>query len=592
MSRDISGPVLDREQIFPEGAIDGLGAFNAGIKLAGDVQVGRSAFLEKHGLPSELAFKRREMAAGRLMFHAQIGYRSLEASKRAWAEIHDRLDARGGWAPDRYGICLDWSMGYARRDRARRRKGTGLILDKPEDFMALTAMAPVAPHFGDFVLGMPAAVENTSAALLAGATTIGNLSQYFTFRLPDWHDDVGTTLATVEALGLLKGQSVEILVHSNLDDGYAAWVEDMGTALGCAMIERWIVEDLMGLPLGQCFGHTFTDPVKRLAFKMALARANPTPGTMLYGNTTLYRADIAENYAALCSYIMIDMIGQLTAPTGHAVTPIPVTEAQRIPDVGEIVDAHMAAHRLAERLPLAMPLIDDQAAAALVEPLEARARSFMARALSAFTDAGINMEDPAELLLAMRRIGPGRLEAWYADPATEAPKIASAFVDEIEELADEELAQVPPADRQTLTETAPVVVIGATDVHFYGKRLIETMLRRIAVEPVDGGVSVEPAKLAEACAAAGAQAVCISTYNGVALSFVQNLKGELARRGLAIPIYVGGRLNEVLEDTGSDLPSDVAQELRQLGAQPCSTVRDFLSDLAARRRESPAASRE
>jgi len=46
----------------------------------------------------------------------------------------------------------------------------------------------------------------------------------------------------------------------------------------------------------------------------------------------------------------------------------------------------------------------------------------------------------------------------------------------------------------------------------------------------------------------------------------------------------------VLEDTGSDLPSDVAQELRQLGVTPCSTVRDFLTDLAQRSRRASASS--
>src|ERR1700675_1163805 len=61
----------------------------------------------------------------------------------------------------------------------------------------------------------------TPAALVAGTTAIGNLGQYFTFRLPYWDDDIATTEATVTALGLIAAQDVEILVHSNLDDGFA-----------------------------------------------------------------------------------------------------------------------------------------------------------------------------------------------------------------------------------------------------------------------------------------------------------------------------------------------------------------------------------
>ena len=52
--------------------------------------------------------------------------------------------------------------------RAERGRGTGMILPDVEDFVRLANAAPVAAHFGDFVLGFPAALENTQAALAAG----------------------------------------------------------------------------------------------------------------------------------------------------------------------------------------------------------------------------------------------------------------------------------------------------------------------------------------------------------------------------------------------------------------------------------------
>jgi hypothetical protein len=358
---------LRRQDVLPEGPLAGRERLERGRERAGSIRVGASPWLAKHGVASELEFKRRAMSEGRFTFHAQIGYRSLDDSCRAWAEVHDRLAATASAAPDRYGICLDWSMGYPRAERAGRPRGTGMILEGPEDFIRLTNMAPVAPHFGDFVLGMPSAVENVSAALLAGSTTIGNLAQYFTFRLPGWTDDVATTLATVEALGLIAGQSVPMLVHSNLDDGYAAWMEDMGATVGFAMIERWIVEDLIGVPLGHCFGHTFTEPVKRLAFQIALAEVNPTPGTMIYGNTTLYGPTPVANFGSLASYILVDAFALANRNSGQALTPIPVTEAQRIPTIEEVVDAHLAARRMVERVPELAPIMSTAAATELAQ---------------------------------------------------------------------------------------------------------------------------------------------------------------------------------------------------------------------------------
>ena len=54
-----------------------------------------------------------------IMFHAQVGYRDLEHRRRACAEVYERLSAEG-YSVDRYGICLDWSMGYPAAQRRGR----------------------------------------------------------------------------------------------------------------------------------------------------------------------------------------------------------------------------------------------------------------------------------------------------------------------------------------------------------------------------------------------------------------------------------------------------------------------------------------
>lgn len=570
---------LTRDGVLGPAPLHGREVLARGRRAAADVRVGRSAWGDAHPGLGEIDHKSALMAARRFSFHAQIGYRDAEESRRAWAEIHDRL-ALDGQAPDRYGICLDWSMGYPAAERPGRPRGTGMILDGVDDFRALTAMAPVAPHFGDFVLGTPAALENTTAAILAGSTTIGNLGQYFTFRLPGWHDDVATTLATVEALGLIAGQSRPMLVHSNLDDGCAAWFEDMRSALGFAMIERHVVEDLIGVPLGHCFGHTFTEPVKRLAFHVALSRVSPTPGTMLYGNTTLYGAEPIANYGALASYLLVDAFALHARPTGHALTPIPVTEATRIPTIEEVVDAHRAARRLVERIDDLAPLLGDAAALPIAERLVAGGRRFHDRVMAGLGEAGFDLDDPAEILLALRRIGPVELERRFGG-GDEADAVAAPFVDEIARLADRTVAAIPAGRKRSLARRRHRVVVATTDVHFYGKRLLGLVLGRLGLDLVDAGVSVDPDHLAEVAAASGAEAVAVSTYNGVALGFVQRLKGELATRGVAPRIFVGGRLNEIMDDAGSSLPVDVTEELRQTGAVPCRSIEDLVAALTA-----------
>ena len=310
---------LRRTQIFPEPELPDAAALIAeGRKMAETVKVGRSPFLVARAVSSEADYKRKCVAEKRIMMHAQIGFRDPDKSRRAFADIWDALD-KAGYRVDRYGICLDWSMGYPRAHRKDMPRGTGLILSEPEDWIAMTGMAPVAPHFGDFVIGTPAAFENTIAALLSGSTSIGNLGQYFSFRQPHWDDDIFTTAESLKAIALTAAQPVEVIVHSNLDDGFASLFTDLSCSLGLILLEQYIVDELCGGHASYSFGNTFARPQPRDAFQCAAYKITRTPGTMIYGATTMYGQSHPANYAALATYLRVDIHGQRDRPAMRSI---------------------------------------------------------------------------------------------------------------------------------------------------------------------------------------------------------------------------------------------------------------------------------
>ncbi|MDH3474039.1 MAG: cobalamin-dependent protein [Rhodospirillales bacterium] len=580
--------MLERREVIPERELTPGGELLAeGRRLAQTWRVGPSAFLAAVSEPSEFAYKRRQMAAGRVMQHGQVGFRDPVKSRRACAEIHEACTAEGVTV-DRYGLCLDWSMGYPPDLRDKRPKGTGMILRGPEDFAALSAAAPVAPHFGDFVLGFPAAFENTQAALAAGSTSIGNLGQFFTFRLPHWDDDAALTAATVTALGLIAGQEVEVMVHSNLDDGFAALFTDLACCLGAALIEKHIVEELIGAPLAHCYGHHFSEPLTRLAFQRALARVSTTPGTMVYGNTVSYRGGAAANFASLGSYLLTDILAQRRLPSGHAVNPVPVTENRRIPDVEEIVEAQLFAARLIEAAPGHDALLDTAPADQLADQIVSGGEVFRDRVLAALQAGGFDTTDPFELLLALRRIGAKRLEELFgpgaehpAVPRGRRPLVPATTIRELHEDAERRLARIAPGTREILGAARLSALVATTDVHEHGKLLVEEVLKGLGVAVLDGGISTDPDDLARRARETGADLIALSTYNGVALSYFEELKAELARQGLETPILLGGRLNQVPAQSNTSLPVEVTAELAAAGAVVCHEVEDAVTTLLA-----------
>lgn len=120
-------------------------------------------------------------------------------------------------------------------------------------------------------------------------------------------------------------------MHSNLDDGFAGLLADMSSALGMVLIEKYIVEALIGGRLAHCYGHHFTAPLVPLAFHQALVRLTDTPGSMIFGATISYRGQPAGNFASLANYLQADIWALLRHPSGHAVDPVPVTETSTSP---------------------------------------------------------------------------------------------------------------------------------------------------------------------------------------------------------------------------------------------------------------------
>lgn len=561
--------------MLPTECPSGKAVIDAGRKLAKDWQLERNLFLEHFHVVSEAAYKREAMSQGRVMQHAQVGFRDIDKTKRAWLEIYETCLKKGVHV-DRYGICLDWTMGLPEGLRQKKWRGTGLILEGPDEFASLSSLAPVAPHFGDFVLGFPAALENTKAALVAGATSIGNLGQYFTFRLPGFDDDVVTTTVTLKALGLIAAQDTEILVHSNLDDGFAAMFTDLSSSLGAVLLEKYIVEDLVGARISHCYGHHFSDPLRRLAFHFAMNRVTDTPGTMIYGNTTSYRGDAAENFAALASYLSADVEGQVLKPSGHAVNPVPVSENRRIPDIEEIIDAQLFAGRMIELREGKTGFSDLESINAVVEKLIQEGEAFFTRALAGFQNAGVDVEDPFCMLLALRRLGGRQLETLFG---SEEPVVKASLVDETESMAKRHLGSVSDENKAMLKAGNMSVMVAATDVHEHGKLLLETVLADLGVHVIDGGVSCDPVKLVEQAIIDRPDALAISTYNGIALTFIDDLTSAMEQKNMVMPILVGGRLNQVPTGSNTSLPVDVADKLGGDNVTVCRQIEDAVPAL-------------
>jgi hypothetical protein len=172
------------------------------LGMADDIEIGRTAFMDKMGVDSELEYKRQCIKSQQIMYHAHIGMNTWQDTVEA-LELLYRTAEESGFVIDRAGICLDRRMGLPKKLRDRIPAETGPELKTPLQWQQVGQKVPIQPHMGDFMIGFPASVENTIQALKAGVTTIGNLSQFFAHEVPMWTDKAATTVETVKALSIM-----------------------------------------------------------------------------------------------------------------------------------------------------------------------------------------------------------------------------------------------------------------------------------------------------------------------------------------------------------------------------------------------------
>ena len=171
--------------ILPADLPDGRDLVAEGRRLGNELTMGVSLFCREHGVRSELAYRRKMHAEGRLiMTSMNLGMQTWADTAEALRRIHEETNRRG-FRIDRYNMNADRRMGLPPEFWDQAAKETGPMLETPEDWRATAETVPIQPGLGDMMIGTPMSVANACRAIQAGVNNVGNMSQ-FNWRYPGW----------------------------------------------------------------------------------------------------------------------------------------------------------------------------------------------------------------------------------------------------------------------------------------------------------------------------------------------------------------------------------------------------------------------
>jgi methylmalonyl-CoA mutase cobalamin-binding subunit len=531
-------------------------------------------FTTSRGVGSERDFKRGLRDSGRISYHFQVGHSTWSQTEQVLREVEAGLAAHG-LACDRFGVSLDRAMGVVEEERYTTLKETGPRIG-PEEWGALGTTIAAQPHLGDYMIGFPAGFQNARRALAAGVTTIGNLGQYTAYDLLGGSDELVVTEDTVKAIGLLAAcRPYGAMLHSNLEDGAAAKASHYGSYVGLAALELYVVEEVCGASLTHCHGNTVSSSEARAILHLALddLRDRHSTGSMVYGNTVDHLAgNRARNLAAVANQVLCDVACQLYRPTGHAVNPVPLTEAERIPSADEIVEVHLLAREIELDARRNVGVFDWTRLERVAAETAAYARRFRDAALARFADDGIDVGDAGQLLLALRRTPILELE----QRLDLAPPPAVARLEPWAAANGRRFTEQVAAQPERLDGVR--VVVGVLEVHQLVRDALARALPRLGAEVVLLPATVTAEEIVRTALEEDADAVVLGIYNGYALELGERLANAASADGYEGRIFVGGILNQ---DTGAGLPIDARPGLNRLGIHCIDRLDELVPVLAA-----------
>ncbi|MGN6587891.1 MAG: hypothetical protein ACTHKT_10555, partial [Solirubrobacterales bacterium] len=497
---------VDLSALLPADLPDGREAVEEGKALASTVERGRSLFCEEKGVGSEREWRERARSEGVTCTCMNIGLATWAETREALGQIYEDALSRGVRPPDRFNLIAERRLGLPKAKRAEAPQETGPVMLTEQDWWELAHTVPIEPEAADNNIGSPASLENAIDALQAGITTIGVLSQY-SWRWPYWDDEIGQTMVTLQAAGLLAAFKDDgVVFDSYLEDGYPGVFHDYANYVGWAMVERYISEELIGAAYSPSWGGLTQNPVIKSAVTLALDAVNPdkVPFSYTQGDTIGNTPDFDANMAVLNNDLLFTKMVDKRYRLGSAPIAVPVTETERIPSWQEVATVQTISRRLEDYVPLIEPVINWGKIEALRDELVRGGRAFYESVMTGLSSAGIDVRDPAQMLLVLKRLGSTRCEELFGagQPDPEFPRGRRPVLetDLVKSTMEERERLLAELQRQGEREAirGMKVLVTSTDVHEFAEFLLTSTLSAVGTEVIDFGINRDPEDIVKA----------------------------------------------------------------------------------------------
>jgi hypothetical protein len=560
------------KSIKPPNHPDGRTVLREGIKLGQSIETGKSRFSRETGYSSYLEYKKKCMAEGKITWNILIGLASLEEQVEAIGKLHE-FSKRTGLQVDSIQPIPSGLIGLPKEYREKAPSTTSYVMDGLDDYRLQVEAAPIEVTFNDYHLASPSGLETTIYAIQSGSSIIGEFSQII-WGYPGYEDDLSRFTNMVKSLGIMAAKSNEgFMVKTYLDDGLAGYFIDSISYVGYALLEHYICTKLCGARYIIAYGGLLTEGDIRMSIAMALHELLSTEDqpALHYINSSTnlqWDHDIHGNYGASTQEFLFELLTERKYRMGLGINPVSITEKIAVPTLDDLINIFTAGKRVEEKAHEWDRFMDFTILEEMRDVLVEQGQAFFHNVLDGCTKAGIDIEDPLEMILMIRNFNPLKFEASFHPttfnnlnpeinpffPTVLGKQTVSMRDDIIEDLKQEGLGG---------SLTGKKIIVGSGDAHTYGLLLVEGVLGSMGATVINGGVDLNAIDALDLADEESTNIIGISCHNGQALDYGKQIQELAGKRGKKYHIFMGGKLNAILP--GHSEPTEIRQLLRDIG---------------------------
>lgn len=557
----------------PKDHPDGRKMLAEGLEIGKKIKAGRGGYIRSQSKYQNHAQMKRElMKNGQIYWNILLGLATLEEQVAAEKELYE-FSRRTGMQIHSIQSIPSGLVALPPEYRENAPATTSYEMYTPEDYEAQQGACPIDVSFNDYHLASPNGLANTIMAIESGSPTIGEFCQ-FNWDFYGYSDDVERICNMVRALGVVASKKDEYFeVKTYLDDGYAGYFMDCASYVGYAMLEHYICTTLCGARYVIGFGGLLSENDTRCAIAMALHKVLSTEDQpvlrYLNGSTNLqWDHDIHGNYGVSVPEMLFEILVEKKYHMGLGVNPVSITEKIKVPTLQELEDIFAAGKRAEEKAEEWMPYFNFEPLEKMRDEMAEKGRRLFENSLEGFRLAGINTEDPVEMLLVLMAMNPIRYEQMFhattygTDNVEVKPFYTTVLVRQTMQMKQEILVQLDEKKMRGSLK-GKKIVLGSGDAHTYGLVLVEGVLKEMGADTVNAGVDMDPIDMLDLADEEDTCLIGVSCHNGQALDYGRQLTALAKERGKTYWIFMGGKLNAILP--GGSEPVEIADQLEELG---------------------------